>query len=163
MRSSPMTIETMYRCHGSWLLARLQRKLGNRWDAADLVQNTFLKVLTSFDAATVAEPRAVLTTVARSIWIDQLRRQALERAYLEALAQQPENLVPPPEVRLIAIEALVEIDRMLDGLPLQAKQAFLMARIEGLSLGEIAAALGTSLATVKRRIAQAAARCYFGL
>src|SRR5256885_5890398 len=54
-------------------------------------------------------PRSTLfpyTTLFRSV-----RRRAIEQAYLDALAAMPEPVAPPPEVRLMVLETLVEIDR----------------------------------------------------
>jgi RNA polymerase sigma-70 factor (ECF subfamily) len=107
------------------------------------------------------EPRAYLTTIARNLLINQVRRRAIEQAYLDALAAMPEPVAPPPEVRLMVLETLVEIDRRLGRLPALAKQAFLLAQLEGLSHGEIAAELGISISTVKRHLAKAAMRCFF--
>ena len=90
-----------------------------------------------------------------------MRRRAIEQAYLDALALMPEPVAPPPEVRLMVLETLVEIDRCLNGLPVLAKQAFLLAQLEGLGQGEIAAELGISVSTVKRHLAKVAMRCFF--
>ena len=61
----------------------------------------------------------------------------------------------------MVLETLVEIDRRLDGLPAAAKQAFLLAQLEGLSHAEIAAELSISVSTVKRHLVKAAMRCFF--
>lgn len=154
-------ISTLYTNHHSWLQGWLRKKVGNAFDAADLAQSTFLRVLTAQGVDKVQEPRAYLTTIARNLLINHVRRRAIEQAYLDALALLPEPVAPAPEVRLMVLETLVEIDRRLDGLPALAKQAFLLAQLEGLGQAEIAAELGISLSTVKRHLAKAAMRCFF--
>lgn len=154
-------IAALYASHHGWLQGWLRKKTGNPFDAADLAQSTFLKVLGAQRLDQVQEPRAYLTTIARNLLINQVRRQAIEQAYLDALAALPEPVAPPPEVRLMALETLVEIDRRLGRLPVLAKQAFLLAQLEGLGHGEIAAELGISVSTVKRHLAKAAMRCFF--
>ena len=151
----------LYVHHHGWLQAWLRKKLGNAFDAADLAQDTFLRVLRAPGLDSLAEPRAYLTTVARNLLINHVRRRAIEQAYLDALALMPEPVAPPPEVRLMVLETLVEIDRRLNGLPVLAKQAFLLAQLEGLGQREIAAELGISVSTVKRHLAKAAMRCFF--
>ncbi len=151
----------MYAEHHGWLLARLRRKLGCAFDAADLAQNTFLRVLNTPEVDRINEPRAYLTTVAQNLLINHVRRRAIEQAYLDALASLPEPVAPPPEARLMVLETLVEIDRLLDGLPVQVKKAFLLAQLEGLTHGEIAAELDISVSTVKRHLSKAALRCFF--
>src|SRR3546814_4546759 len=54
----------LYRDHRGWLDGWLRRKLGNACDAADLVQDTFVRVLRHrAELAMVREPRAYLTTI----------------------------------------------------------------------------------------------------
>lgn len=154
-------VESLYLAHHGWLQGWLRKKVGNAFDAADLAQSTFLKVLGAKGLDQLQEPRAYLTTIARNLLINQVRRRAIEQAYLDALAAMPEPVAPPPEVRLMVLETLVEIDRRLGRLPALAKQAFLLAQLEGLSHGEIAAELGISVSTVKRHLAKAAMRCFF--
>jgi RNA polymerase sigma-70 factor (ECF subfamily) len=59
------------------------------------------------------------------------------------------------------VETVVVSAGRLLGLPVQAKQAFLLAQLEGLGQAEIAAELGISVSTVKRHLAKAAMRCFF--
>ncbi|MBF3131581.1 sigma-70 family RNA polymerase sigma factor, partial [Pseudomonas aeruginosa] len=104
---------------------------------------------------------AFLTTIARRVLCNHYRRQDVERAYLEALASLPEREVPSEETRAIVLETLVELDRLLDGLPPLAKETFLLAQLDGLGYAEIATQLGISLSSVKRYMLKAAQRCYF--
>ena len=92
---------------------------------------------------------------------NHLRRRQIERAYLDALAQLPEPMAPPPDARLMVLETLVAIDRLLDGLPVVARKAFLLWRLEELTQQEIAEQLGISRTSVRRHLAAAAERCYF--
>lgn len=61
----------------------------------------------------------------------------------------------------MVLETLVAIDRLLDGLPLAARKAFLLWRLEELTQEQIAAQLGISRTSVRRHLAAAAERCYF--
>lgn len=159
----PQTVHTLYTHHYSWLRGWLLRKLGNAFDAADLAQDVFLRVLARRERAAEAamrEPRAYLRTIAHGLVVDHWRRRDLEQAWLEALAAQPEALAPSPESQLELLQALVQIDRMLDTLKPAARKAFLMAQLDGLSCPQIALRLGLSLATVERYIARALRACY---
>lgn len=154
-------VATLYSEHHGWLKGWLRKKLGCAHSAADLAQDTFVRVLGKREAlAEVREPRAYLTTIARSLLIDQYRRAAIERAYLEALAHFPEQEVPGPEERLLLLDTLVRIDVMLDGLSPKARQAFLLSRLEGMPYTEIAVQLGVSLSSVEKYMAQAVRHCY---
>ena len=67
--------------------------------------------------------------------------------------------MPSPERRLLVLEALHEIDAMLDTLPTHVKRAFLLSQINGLKYDDIATQLGVSLITVKRYMKQAFLHC----
>lgn len=155
--------QALYLQHHGWLVARLRRKLGCAWDAADLAQSTFVRVLTARGQPpdTLAEPRAYLTTIAQRLLANHLRRRQIERAYLDALATLPEPVAPPPDARLMVLETLCAIDRLLDGLPVVARKAFLLWRLEELTQEQIAAQLGISRTSVRRHLTAAAERCYF--
>ena len=157
------TVEVLYNDHHHWLTGWLRRKLGCPDNAADLAQDTFIRVLSAREAPTLIEPRAFLTTVAKRVLFNFYRRQDLERAYLEALAQMPEHVAPSEEDRAIILQTLLELDQLLDGLPKQVKRAFLLAQLDGLTYAQIGAELGISIATVKRHLNKAALRCYFAL
>ena len=161
--SQSNTVEVLYQDHHSWLTGWLRRKLGCPQSAADLAQDTFMRLLTARETPTLAEPRAFLTVVAKRVLFNHYRRQDLERAYLQALAEIPEQVVPSEEERAIILQTLMELDQLLDGLPSPVKRAFLLAQIDGLSHADIGARLGISVATVKRHLTKAALRCYFAL
>lgn len=108
----------------------------------------------------VHQPRAFLSTIARGLVIDHWRRRELETAWLETLAVLPEPEAPSPERRMIILEALIEIDRVLDRLKPAVRTAFLLAQLDGLTCPHIAEHLGVSRATAERYIAQALRACY---
>ncbi|MCX2860288.1 sigma-70 family RNA polymerase sigma factor [Paucibacter sp. PLA-PC-4] len=158
--SSPQSVHTLYSDHHRWLQVWLRRKLGNAFDAADLAQDVFVRVLARQPPLHIQEPRSYLSTVARGLVVDHWRRRELEQAWLETLAQMPESQAPCPESRLAFLQSLIEIDRMLDALKPAVRSAFLWAQLDGLSCPQIAERLGVSLATAERYVAKALRRCY---
>ncbi|KJK18946.1 sigma-70 family RNA polymerase sigma factor [Pseudomonas sp. NPDC087612] len=154
------TLQGLYREHRSWLERWLYQRLGNRWDAADLSQDTFLRVLASPQVLSeLREPRAYLLTVGKRLLVNFHKRRSLERAYLEALASLPEALMPSPEQRWLLLETLQALDELLDGLPAAVRRAFLWSQLEGLNYAQIAERLAVSERTVKRYMAQAYEHC----
>jgi RNA polymerase sigma-70 factor (ECF subfamily) len=81
--SSAHPVESLYHDHHSWLTGWLRRRLGCPDSAADLAQDTFIRVLSAREPAAIIEPRAFLTTLAKRVLFNHYRRQDLERAYLE--------------------------------------------------------------------------------
>jgi RNA polymerase sigma factor (sigma-70 family) len=149
----------LYRQHHPWLLRWLRSKLQCAEHAADLAQDTFVKLLSTPPARTLHEPRAYLTTVARHLLVDHYRRQSLEQAWLATLAQLPEPVTPSVEERLLILETLHRIDAMLDGLGAKVRTAFLLSQLEGLAYANIAVRLQVSERTVKRYMMQAFEQC----
>jgi len=160
--ASAPTLENFYREHRSWLENWLRCRLGNAWDAADLSQDTFVRVLASQHSEplhSLREPRAYLLTVGKRLLINHYQRRSLEQAYLQALATLPETVIPSPEQRWVLLETLQALDELLDALPLAVRRAFLWAQLEGLNYAQIAERLKVSERTVKRYMAQAYTHC----
>lgn len=157
---SQESVHSLYSHHHSWLNAWLRSKLGNAADAADLAQDTFVRLLQRREQLELNAPRAFLRTIARGLVIDHWRREELHRAYLEALARLPEAQVPSVETRELLMELLERIAQMLDGLKPKVRRAFLLAQCEGLSHKEIAEHMGVSLRSVERYVADALYHCY---
>lgn len=157
--SQQNAVKSLYQTHHQWLCGWLRQRLGCVDNAADLAQDTFIRVITQRKATELREPRAYLSTIARSLMIDMFRRRYLEQAYLETLALSPEPLDISPETRALIIETLMEIDRMLDGLGGRTREIFLLAQLDGLSYVEIGRRLNISVNTVKKHAVRALTHC----
>lgn len=131
----------------------------NSSDAADLAQDTFIRVLTATNTAAVREPRALLLTIARRALIDLWRRREIEQAWLNYQESLPEMLVPSAEELSTLIEALEWVSRLLSGLPDEVRKAFLLNRLDGKTHRAIAEEMQISVATVERYIKRAFIHC----
>jgi RNA polymerase sigma-70 factor (ECF subfamily) len=150
--------EMLYRRHAGHLLAMTIRLLANRGEAEEIVQDTFV---TAFEQlGTLREPGAVrawLGQIAVNLVRRRFRRARLMRflgldrgaddATLEALAD--------PGVSADQRIELALVDRLLRGMRPALRLAWMLRRVDGLELGEVASLCGCSLATIKRRIAEA--------
>jgi RNA polymerase sigma-70 factor (ECF subfamily) len=150
--------EVLYRRHAGSLLGLTTRLLGNRGDAEEIVQETFLvafeKLGTLRDADALA---AWLAQIAVNLVRHRLRRLrfmrllgvdgAAEDATLEAFAA--------PGLDPEASSELALLDRALARLAPDLRIAWMLRHVEGLELTEVASACRCSLATIKRRLAAA--------
>lgn len=152
-------VHRLYHDHHGWLQGWLRKRLGCADKASDLAQDTFVRLISQRNDPELREPRAYLSTIARSLMIDLFRRRTLEQAYLEVLASQPEQLELSPERRAIIIETLLEIDALLDGLGARGREIFLLAQLDGLSFVEIGRRLELSTNTVRKHFIRAMAHC----
>jgi RNA polymerase sigma-70 factor (ECF subfamily) len=150
--------EMLYRRHAGSLLAMTVRLLANHGEAEEVVQDTFV---TAFEQlGTLREPAAVrgwLGQIAVNLVRRRFRRGRLMRflgldrgaddATLEALAD--------PGISTDQRAELALVDRLLRGMKPALRLAWMLRRVDGLELGEVASLCDCSLATVKRRIAEA--------
>ncbi|MEX5586974.1 sigma-70 family RNA polymerase sigma factor [Pseudomonas urmiensis] len=156
----PAEIDLLYQTHHAWLRGWLKARVGCRENAADLAQDTFVRLLRARQVSPLKEPRAYLSSIARGLMIDQFRRRALERAYQESLANLPEGEAPSEEYRMVILDTLERLDRALHQLKPRVRQAFLLAQLDGLSIAQIALRLNVSRATIERDLAKALGTCY---
>lgn len=154
-------VQVLYSDHHGWLCGWLRRRIDDRCEVADMAQDTFLSIIAEGTAGEIREPRPFLVTIARRLMAHRHRRKLLEASYLEMLAAMPEELAPSPEVQLLALEALQQVDRALDGLPPKVREAFLLAHLEELSYADIAARLDVSTSSVKQYLTRANRQCLY--
>jgi RNA polymerase sigma-70 factor (ECF subfamily) len=156
-------LSALYSDHHRWLNGWLRQRTDCPHNAADLAQDTFVRVLLQRENKELREPRAFLAAIARGLLVDHYRRASLERAYLDALANLPEPEVPSPEARALVLETLIEIDRLLDGLKPRVREAFLLSQLDGLTYPQIAERLGLSISSIQQYMTQAFSHCYKAL
>jgi RNA polymerase sigma-70 factor (ECF subfamily) len=152
-------VNDLYCDHHGWLKGWLSKRLGNTFDAADLAQDTFVRVIKARSALEIREPRPYLSMIAKGLLVDLFRRRSLEQSWLDALAAMPEAQQPSLEEQAILLQALVEIDRLLQGLGPKVKQTFILSQFDGLTYPQIAERLNISVRSVNNYMAKAMEHC----
>ncbi len=130
----------------------LLKLLGNRPDADDVLQETFLQVWNQagrFDA-TRAGPDGWVLMIARSRAADRLRKRATTRTVGEPAAE-PATTAHPGE-RLEVADAAGRVSAALARIPPEQGDLIRLAFYDGLTHEQIARTLGLPLGTVKTRI-----------
>lgn len=156
------SLNSLYKGYHGWLLVWLRRRLDCPHNAADMAQDTFVRLLGAGAYVAPREPRAFLATVARRLLVDRGRRQKLEQAYREALmlcAEQMEQ-APSPEQILFAVQTLEQLAKALETLRPRARQAFVLRHLEGLSHQQIAEQLNVSTKSVQKYLVDALLACH---
>lgn len=152
-------IGQIYQQHYPWLHTWLKKRLNNSHTAADLAHDTFVRILSKQDVLNFEQPRALLTTVARGILVNWFQRQAVEQAYLDMLALQPEYYMPSPEQQIQSVESLVLIFQALANMTERQQQSFIWSQLEGLNYQQIADRQQVSVRTVMRDVSTALVHC----
>jgi RNA polymerase sigma-70 factor (ECF subfamily) len=152
--------EALVRRHARALNGLALRLLGRDGDVDDVVQDTFVGAFAALDR--LQDPQAF------QAWLSGIlvrivgklirRRRLLARLGMgrAVLTIDLDALVAPTVPQDDAIE-LRRLYALAERLPAAVRVPLLLQRVEGLGLEEIARLTGASLATVKRRVAEAEA------
>lgn len=147
-----------YRRHAARVLALAQRLLGNSWDAEDVTQETFV---TAFEIWNQLRDQERVRSWLMQIAVRKVHRQFRRRRLLRLLGLDrnaddlPLDALAHEDLSAEARSELMVLDSVLKSLPPAAKIAWMLRYVEGLPLEEVAERCDCSLATVKRRIADA--------
>ncbi|NQZ31341.1 MAG: sigma-70 family RNA polymerase sigma factor [Oceanospirillaceae bacterium] len=152
-------LSQLYEMHQGWLANFLKKRLNCSHRAADLVQDTYLKILINGKLPPTAYARQYLSRVAKGLMVDHYRRWRIEQVYLESLQHLSEADHGSPEYHLQIIETLIEIDTLLHNLSDRAREAFLLRRLEGLSYQAIALQMNVSVSSVEKYVAKGLQVC----
>ncbi len=147
--------------HSARVYRLAYRLTGNRQDAEDLTQDTFVRVFRSLHTYTPGTFEGWLHRITTNLFLDQARRR--QRVRFDPMGEDSERFRSDDE--RAAPERAFEYDhldhdvqRALDELPPEYRAAVVLCDIEGLSYEEIAVTLGIKLGTVRSRIHRARAR-----
>ncbi|MBV9593876.1 MAG: RNA polymerase sigma factor SigE [Actinobacteria bacterium] len=150
----PPTWDAVVREHADRVYRLAYRLSGNRADAEDLTQETFVRVFRSLAEYTPGTFEGWLHRITTNLFLDMARRR--QRIRFEALPDDVgDRLASPtagPEQAYSESHLDPEIQRALDALPPDFRAAVVLCDLEQLSYEEIAATLGVKVGTVRSRI-----------
>lgn len=153
------SVDAVYRAEAPRLSRYFRFRARCPDDAADLVQEVFVRFLRRTTARDLGNPAAYLHRIARNLLVDGGRRRAC-RPVIETRGEV-HGVEAMPADQSYAIEASQMMDayqRAVDALAPRTREVFLLHRVDELSYKEIAARLGISTRTVEWHIAEALVR-----
>ncbi|MFS0705379.1 RNA polymerase sigma factor SigE [Cellulomonas sp. 179-A 9B4 NHS] len=153
--------EEIVRTHSARVYRLAYRLTGNRHDAEDLTQETFVRVFRSLHTYSPGTFEGWLHRITTNLFLDMARRR--QRVRIESIGDDTERWSSPdtlstPERAFENTHLDHDVQRALDALPPEYRAAVVLCDIEGLSYEEIAVTLGIKLGTVRSRIHRARAR-----
>jgi len=161
--------ETLYARHRGPLFRYLRRQCGRRDVAEELFQDVWMGIINARERYDV---RARFTTylyrIAHNRVIDHVRRRTPE----PAVDQQDPNVIldrlsanpgDDPERRAEATQQTERLVPLLEALPDEQREAFLIREEAGMGIAEIAEATGVGPETAKSRLRYAVAKLRQGL
>ena len=122
--------------------------VGNSADAEDITSETFVRAWRNFDAARTETLKAYLFTIARSIYLESLRKNRIH----ETLDESRSDAAPPAQKRLEDQSDLDLVSHILQSLPEVDRSAFVMRIQSDLPYAEIARVLQLTESAVKVKV-----------
>jgi RNA polymerase sigma-70 factor (ECF subfamily) len=146
--------------HREALFAGALQFTGNRANAEDLLQETYMRAFVGFKRSQdIEKPRAWLFTIMRNAYINYYhknRAQPARVSYEEGLDHKIEETMAhgggDPQKEFFSRFLDQEIESALESLPQQFREAVILCDISGLSYEEIGQILDCPLGTVRSRI-----------
>lgn len=147
------------------LMRRLVSMVKSHETAADLVQDTYLRLLRLGEQHVVEQPRALLHRIASNLAIDHLRKEKHAVQALDGLdaAMAVPSRAPSPEREVIGKQQFQTFLRAIEDLPPRTREAFLLCRVYGYSYQEIATRMNISESGVEKLLMRALDRSYQAL
>jgi len=146
--------DEIVRQHADRVYRLAYRLSGNRSDAEDLTQETFVRVFRSLADYTPGTFEGWLHRITTNLFLDLVRRR--QKIRFDALADDASERLasdePGPERAYEQNNLDPEIQRALDTLPADFRAAVVLCDLEGLTYEEIALTLGIKVGTVRSRI-----------
>jgi RNA polymerase sigma-70 factor (ECF subfamily) len=149
----PPSWDEVVREHADRVYRLAYRLSGNRHDAEDLTQETFIRVFRSLGSYKPGTFEGWLHRITTNLFLDMVRRRS--RLRMEGLPEDTDRLVgggPSPEQVYAVTHLDPDLQEALDGLAPEFRAAVVLCDVEGLSYEEIGATLGVKLGTVRSRI-----------
>jgi RNA polymerase sigma-70 factor (ECF subfamily) len=143
------------------------RMLGNREEAREVAQEAFWRAYRNLHGFDRDRPFAPwLYRIVTNLSLNRLRRNPPPTVSLDAPSNQPGGGAPPavpdaspgPPERLLQAETQVQIRQAILALPPADRMVIELRHFQALSYGEIAAATGSSVGSVKSRLFRARRR-----
>lgn len=162
--SAREAVERLVDAHGGQLLALGTRFCGNREDAEDLVQETFLRAYDKWSQFRgAARPSTWLYTIAARVCRRKRRRRAHEPRRIESLDAlssfaEPIMATPPDDEATVAAArdaSLEDVQAAIVALPESFRMPFVLQEIAGLAPAQVAQVTGLAPATVRTRVHRA--------
>ena len=153
-------IDRLYRDHWVALVGSLRRTFGDGPpDPDDIAQQAFQKLIERDRLSDIRSIKGILWRTARNLMINAKRSRSTRTRYdfeIEHLYFPSRGVNSTPEAVLSANEELQAINEVLRAMPEKRRRAFILHRVEGLSVSEVARRLRLSRSPTDRHIRRAA-------
>ena len=147
-------IEAYYTNHRDELLAFASSRLGNTTEAEDIVQNTFLRLLTSDKMITPVTLPCLVYTIVRNQITDYYRRRSTFEEFEHYIKSSCHETASTDSI-FSAREIVERMERGLLRLPENCREVYRMHIYGGMKVSEISLELNEGYKSVEHRLGAA--------
>jgi len=152
----------LYCLHADELNRFLSRRTASAEQAADLVQEMFLRLIERDSAAEeIRHPRGYLYRSAKNIAAESWRSSSPKTEVVDVAGLQAEEepSSPSPETLLHQQQTNALLLAAIENLPPRCREVFMLHKFEGLTYNQIAAQLGITTSAVEKQMMRAMQAC----
>lgn len=153
-------IKALYKDHLSELISSLRKAFGSGPpDPEDVAQQAFQKLIEREDRSDIRDLKAFLWRTARNTFLSAVSKSGIRSRYdfeVEHIFFPSRGDDSTPEKVLQVKEELQAINKVLRQMPEKRRYAFLLHKVEGLSVSAVARRLGISRTPTQKHITRAA-------
>ena len=146
-----LLIERYYTNHRDELLAYVSSRLGGRLESEDIVQNVFVRILTSDKMITKITLPALVHKIASNLITDYYRRRNTYEEFEHFIKRNPEETESMESV-ISATELTELLERGLARIPEKCREVYRLHIYGGMKVSEISQTLGEGYKSVEHRL-----------
>lgn len=156
-------ITRLFSEHNESLVRFLAARLHSVQEAKEVAQEAYVRLLSLDDSGAVSFLRAFLFKTAANLAVDRLRSRNRQRQAMSAGLCDELREAPTPDYVVAQAEEAEIVRRLIGELPPKCRQVFLLHRIHGEELSQIAKQMELSERMVRHYVLRAVLYCRAGL
>lgn len=141
------------------LIAFFSNSLRDRDAAADVVHESYARVLAMDEGVSIQEPRALLYRIGKNIVVDTARRLAVEGRALDLIAAAGHDNAPSVEWEVETRQQLDTLLGHLSVMPRKRREAFILVKVFGYSHAEAAEHLSSTVSAIEKHVVRGILDC----
>jgi len=148
-------VDRLFREHNAALLRFIAAKIGSEHEAREIAQEAYVHLLQLDHPEAISYLRAFLFKTAANLAVDRLRQRG-RRTHVAGTGDADFAVFElSPERQLAGQQAMAVFRTVVEELPAKCRQAFLLHRVQELSIDEIAARMNIGPCMVRRYVSRA--------
>jgi len=145
----PPDVEALTERYGAMVLRRCRQLLGDEDEALDARQDVFVRLLERRGRIVASHPSSLLYITATNICLNRIRDR---RRHAVATEDDVLERIATADAREGGSDARLLLDRLFRAQPASSRTMAVLHYLDGLTLEEVAAAVGLSVSGVRKRL-----------